>query len=330
MLRPKLIFMNRNLLILLVCTLSMSTQGQNLAWRTGVRDTSYSSAGDYKANKKKYPFIKLVADEPHANVAEQRNLVYAKVNKRSLHIDAFLPKDSPKTPAVIIIHGGGWRSGDRSQHIPLAQHLAAKGIAAFTVEYRLSTEAFYPAAVFDVKASVRWLKANARKFNIDTNKIAVLGFSAGGQLASLIGVTAGVEKLEGNLNSRKYSSSVNAVIDIDGTLSFVHPEAWETQNINSVGASAMWLGYPRTERLDLWTEASPLNYAPQNKVPFLFLNSAIVRMHAGRDEFKKIMGQKGIYTTVINFEDGPHSFCLYDPWFGPAVNHIVSFINKVL
>ncbi|WP_231425282.1 alpha/beta hydrolase [Pedobacter sp. Leaf250] len=315
--------------ILLFFLLTIDAQAQNSAWRTGVRDTSYSSQGDYRSNKKKYPFIKLVTDQPQENVKEKRNLVYSKSKDRKLHIDAFLPTQLCQTPAVIIVHGGGWRSGDRSQHIPLAQRLAARGIASFTIEYRLSTEAFYPAAVFDLKASVRWLKANADRFNIDTAKIAILGFSAGGQLASLIGVTAGVIKLEGNSGSTKYSSTVNAVINIDGTLSFIHPESWEAQNQNSINASAMWLGYPRTQRLDLWAEASPLNYAEQNKVPFLFLNSSIERMHAGRNDFQKIMDQKGIYTDLKTFKDSPHSFCLYQPWFDLMVDDIVSFIKKV-
>ena len=84
-------------------------------------------------------------------------------------------------------------------------------------------------------------------------------------------MTPDLKKLEGNLANTKFSSKVNAVIDIDGTLSFVHPESWEFQNINTnVGASAMWLGYAGTERLDLWTEASPFTYAKNNKIPFLF------------------------------------------------------------
>ena len=308
---------------------TINVHAQHLEWRTGVRDTSYSTPGDYRHNLKNFPAIKIVPEQKMPNVIEQRNLTYAKAGQRALHLDAFVPKTNVKTAAVLMVHGGGWRSGDRTQHIPLAQHLASKGIASFTVEYRLSTEAFYPAGVNDVKAAVRWLKANAKKYNVDTNKIAILGFSAGGQLAALVGVTPHVAKLEGTLGNPNYSSSVNAVIDIDGTLSFVHPESWEAQNLTNVGASAMWIGYPRTERLDLWAEASPDNYTPENKVPFLFLNSSVERMHAGRDDFRKAMDKKGIYTEVVSFKDSPHSFCLYQPWFDPMVNNITAFLNKV-
>jgi len=314
--------------LLLACF--YAAQAQHTEWRTGVRDTSYSTRSDYANNVKKYPFIKIVPDRPVPEVAEQRNLVYAQIGDRALHIDAFLPKNAThNTPAILIVHGGGWRSGDRSQHIPLAQHLAAKGIACFTVEYRLSTEAFYPGAINDLKAAVRWLHANASRFHIAPREIGVLGFSAGGELAAFMGVTNGLKKFEGDEGNLRESSAVNAVIDIDGTLSFVSPDAWETQNTNTVGASAWWIGYPRNERLDLWTEASPFTYAERNKVPFLFLNSAVERMHAGRDDFKKLMDERHVYVEIKQFPDTPHSFCLYEPWFSSVVNNITVFLKKI-
>jgi acetyl esterase/lipase len=325
-----LVKMKKHLLYILVLLCPALAAAQHTEWRTGIPDTSYNSPGDYRKNLKEYPFIRLVPPQKMAGVKEKPDLIYADAGQRPLHLDAFLPKNSKrKTAAVLIVHGGGWRSGDRSQHIPLAQHLAARGIAAFTVEYRLSTEAFYPAGLHDVKAAVRWLKANAKDLNVDTAKIALLGFSAGGQLAALAGVTGGLKKLEGEFGNPGYSSKVNAVVDIDGTLSFVHPESWEAQNTGSIGASAWWLGYPRTERLDLWKEASPFEYAAQNRTPFLFLNSSVERMHAGRDDFRKKMDSLGVYTEMISFKDSPHSFCLYEPWFDPMVKNIVYFLNKV-
>lgn len=318
-------------IILLLCTVSVSSSAQLTEWKTGIRDTSYSNALDFKKTVKYHPNIQLVKEQSSPKVIEKRNLTYADAGNRPLKIDAFLPKaKTGKFPAILIVHGGGWRSGDRSQHIPLAQQLAERGFACFTVEYRLSTEAFYPAAVHDVKAAVRWLKANAKKFNLDTAKVAILGFSAGGQLAALVGLTPGVQSLEGNVGNTKQSSSVAAVVDIDGTLSFLHGEAWETKNLESINASAKWLGYTRTQRLDLWKEASPLTYADKNNIPFLFLNSSVERMHAGRDEFTQKMDKKGIYTQVVTFDNSPHSFCLYQPWFSKTVEYIDVFLKKVL
>lgn len=332
--------------LLFIGPLALKAQQQHTKWLTGIKDTSYSNHSDYLKTLKQYVFIALVPDSCQKQVKEYRNQVYASTDKRDLHIDAFIPIPKMKhqrkpTPAVMIIHGGGWRSGDRSQHIPLAQHLAAQGIASFTVEYRLSTEAFFPAAVYDLKAAVRWLRHSAAQYNLDTGKIYALGFSAGGELAAFLGMTSEIEEFavaqttkdgKAAAGSSQYSgnsSKVNAVIDIDGTLSFVHPEASETQHPEKTGASAWWLGYRRTERLDLWQAASPLTYADHNTVPFLFLNSSVKRMHAGRDDFKKMMIQRGITVKVIEYPDTPHSFCLYRPWFPKVVSDVTAFIHQI-
>jgi acetyl esterase/lipase len=287
------------LLLIVLCTFKASAQSKE--WLTSIPDTSFNTNKDYRQNLKKYPFIKIVPDSSIVAVKESRNLVYCQIAGRQLHIDAFTPSAQEKkpVPAVIIVHGGGWRSGNRNQHIPLAQHLAALGYACFTVEYRLSTEALYPAAVNDIKSAIRWMHANSRKFNIDTNKITILGFSAGGQLAALVGITSGTDKFDADNCSKGHSSSVQAVVDIDGTLTFVAPDAWETQNAQTVNASAKWLGYKRTERIDVWTDASPLTYADNNKLPFLFLNSSVERMHAGRDTFINLMDKKHVYTQPV-------------------------------
>lgn len=302
---------------------------QRTEWLSTTPDTSYSTASDYKNNVKKFPQIKIVTQQAFNNVTENRELVYCTMGNRQLKLDAFIPKAKKKTPAIMIIHGGGWRSGSRYQHIPLAQHLAAKGFACFTVEYRLSTEALYPASVYDLKAALQWIKRNAKKYNVDTANLAVLGFSAGGHLAALVGLTPNMEKFQKGECNDATSTAVKAVVDIDGTLSFVHPEAWETQNVDKINASAKWLGYPRTENIELWTEASPLTYAGQNRTPFLFLNSSVERMHAGRTDFKQIADKNGVYVEIKEFENSPHSFCLYEPWFTPTVNTITNFLNKV-
>jgi len=320
----------RNTILLFLMLISLSAAAQNLEWRTGIPDTNYNTMKDYRQNLKHYPFIKVVPDSITPAVKEARNLVYCKIGSRDLHLDAFQPakKQKKATPAILIVHGGGWRSGNRTQHIPLAQHLAALGYTCFTVEYRLSTEALYPAAINDLKSALKWMGANAKKFNIDTSKFTVLGFSAGGQLAALAGVTSTLPIFNDSDCNKGFSGSAKAVIDIDGTLSFVHPESQEFQK-PSGGASLWWIGYTQKERFDLWKEASPFTYAEQNKVPFLFLNSAVERMHAGRDDFKKLMDQKGIYTQIISFPDTPHAFCLYRPWFEPMVKHIDTFMKKV-
>lgn len=298
---------------------------------TGKTDTSYTTYSAYKSTLKKYPDISIVPEQPSANVKEARDLVYCNTGNRNLHIDAFIPIAQPKKrkPGILIIHGGGWRSGNRTQHIPLAQRLAQAGYVAFTVEYRLSTEALYPAAIQDIKTALRWMHANAKKFNIDTGKIAVLGFSSGGQLAALTGATSGNPVFDEGNCLRNYPGTVQAVIDIDGTLSFTHPESGEGDDSRSTSAATYWFGYAKKENIQLWDQASPLTYAKQTKVPYLFLNSGVERMHAGRNDFQRILAENSIYSEVHTFEGSPHSFCLFNPWFEPTVNYIKIFLHKV-
>lgn len=320
--------MRRSFYIVCGLLFSLAVKAQTVNGITNVPDTSFNLTKEMEKVKKQHPSISL--PEITATVVEERNLDYINVGNRNLQLDAFYVKQKTKKkiPAIIIIHGGGWRSGNRTQHYALAQALALKGYPCFTPEYRLSTEAYYPAAVKDIKAAVQWIKTNAAKYAVDTNKIVVLGFSAGGQLAALVGNTNGYQQFEPNAKP-KASTNVQAIVDIDGTLSFIHPESSETKPSPNIGASEYWLGYNTTENPELWKEASPLSHAGANSLPTLFLNSSLERMHAGREDYIRILQQHNIYTEVHTFENSPHSFCLFEPWFTPTVNYIDVFLKKV-
>ncbi|KAA3437038.1 alpha/beta hydrolase [Rufibacter hautae] len=325
--------MKKHLFGFLLFFTASSAMAQMTTGLTRIRDTSFSNPGAYRQAKKYHPNanLKLVEVFKLPTVQEKRDIKYCRVGNRDLALDAFYPKKKTKapTPAILLIHGGGWRSGNREQHIPLAQRLADLGYACFTVEYRLSTEALYPAAVHDLKSAVRWVRANAKQFNLDTAKITALGFSAGGQLAALLGATNKNPIFEGENCLSKVSSQVQAVVDIDGTLSFVHPESGEGNDAKGISAATYWFGYPKKEKIALWEEASPLNQVGPTAPPFLFINSSVDRMHAGRDDFRKILDQHQIYSEVHTFPDSPHTFPLFDPWFEPMVKYIDTFLKKV-
>jgi len=323
--------MKKSVCFLTACLLFVETFSQSKAGLTGIADTSYTTYSAYTSTRKTHPDIKIVKEFHSKSVKENRNITYCNLGERKLLLDAFYPSSKTKTKraAIIIIHGGGWRSGNRTQHYPLAQRLANLGYVCFTPEYRLSTEALYPAAVHDLKAALRWIRSNAKKYNIDDRKIAVLGFSAGGQLAALLGVTTGNSKFEGTQCNLKSSSAVNAIVDLDGTLSFVHPESGEGDDTKKTSAATYWFGYSKKDNPKLWEEASPLTYVGKNTPPTLFINSSVDRMHAGRNDFLKVLNENNIYSEVKTFSDAPHSFPLFDPWFEPTVKYIDEFLNKV-
>ncbi|MES2375739.1 MAG: alpha/beta hydrolase [Bacteroidota bacterium] len=296
---------------------------------TGKKDTSFNNYTAFLSARKQYPDIKMVNYVPSAEVKERRDITYCNSANGPLHLDVLSPKKVKNAPAVLIIHGGGWRTGDRSQHLPLAVELAKAGYVAITVEYRLSTIALYPAAVNDVKAAIKWTKANAKSYGIDRDKIAILGFSAGGELAAFAGATGDMQEFEGTGGDTAENSTVKAVIDIDGILSFIHPESAEGDDSRSISAATYWFGYGKKEKPELWESASSLTYAAKSRVPILFLNSSADRMHAGRDDMIKILNQNNVYTEVHAFAGSPHTFCLFEPWFTPTVKYTVDFLHKI-
>ncbi|MBD2716873.1 alpha/beta hydrolase [Microvirga sp. STR05] len=295
------------------------------------RDTSFTVHSAYVKAKKQHPDISIARPLVPRGVRAQTNLTYCLQGSRALQLDVFYPKAKRRQqfPAVLLIHGGGWRSGDRSQHVPLAQQLAGRGFVAVTAEYRLSTEATYPAAVQDLKAAIRWLRANARTYAIDTTRVAVWGFSAGGQLAALVGSTNGNLLFEAGSCHRTHSSAVQAIVDVDGILAFLHPESGEGNDSKSTSAATYWFGSNKLTRPDLWQQASALSHAGASTPPMLFINSGVDRMHAGRDDMMRQLTALGIYTEVHSFPEAPHPFPLFNPWFQPTLEYTVSFLNKV-
>lgn len=316
------------------CVICFLCVKMNAQLRTGITnkpDTSYTTLSAYQYSKNDNPNIKIVEAFNYSDVDIKKNISYCSIGDRKLLLDAFTPKQSSvKRIAIIMIHGGGWRSGNRTQHWPLAESLAHLGYVCFTPEYRLSTEALFPAAVYDIKATIRWVKVNASTYNIDTSKIVIAGFSAGGELAAFMATTGNMPLFEGPQCNTGVGTHVNALIDIDGTLSFVHPESGESiDSAGRISAGTYWFGYNKKDNPGMWLVASPLTYVNHTAPPTLFLNSSVARMHAGRDDYIKTLNEYGTYTEVHGFDDAPHSFPLFYPWFDPMLKYINDFLKKV-
>lgn len=300
------------------------------------RDTSFTPYQAWIKIQKDFPEARIVKPQLPAGVQSESDVVYATLpntpyGKRELHFDLFSPEKPGKYPVLLLIHGGGWRSGNKSMDIPLAQQIAAKDYVTAAVEHRLSPEALYPAAVYDVKAAVRFLRVNARKYNIDPDKIAIMGSSAGGQLAALVGMTANVKKFEGDEGNNGVSAKVQAIIDMDGILDFTDPnESAKDTDPTRRSAGAYWFGATYKEAPEKWIEASPIQYVGKNTPPMLFINSALPRFHFGRDSVIAILNKHKIYTEVHTIENTPHPFWLFYPWFGPTVKYMTDFLDKTL
>lgn len=318
------------IMVVLIPT-SLIVSAQSTVGVTSIPDTSFTTYSAYTGAKKKFPDVQIAKEIHTKTIKENRNIIYCTNGKRNLQLDVFYPaeKSKDKHIAIMIIFGGGWRSGNRAQHYPLAQHLADLGYVCITPDYTLSTEALYPAAVYDLKAAIRWIRANTKKYKIDALKIAVAGFSAGGELAAFLATTNNIPAFKGRDCNKKESSVVNALIDMDGTLSFVHPESGESDDSKKTSSSTYWFGYSRKDNFKLLEDASPLTHVDKNTPPTLFINSSVDRMHAGRNDFIEVLNKYGIYSDVKTFSNSPHSFPLFHPWFDPTVKYIDEFLKKV-
>ncbi|MEI6714652.1 MAG: alpha/beta hydrolase [Verrucomicrobiota bacterium] len=145
----------------------------------------------------------------------ERGVEFSNPDEQHLQVNIAQPEGPGPFPAIVCIHGGGFRAGKRESYDALCLTLAKQGFVAITVTYRLAPTYPFPAAVQDCKTAVRWLRANADKYHVDPKRIGATGGSAGGHLAQFLGVTADVPEFEGSgyLNQ---SSAVNCVVNYYG------------------------------------------------------------------------------------------------------------------
>lgn len=298
-----------------------------------LRDNYFTLETATKKVQRLYPFAKPVPAVLPSGVRSRRDLVYSRVGRRALTIDVFEPEDSGigNRPCVLFIHGGAWRSGNKSMEWPLAMHIASRGYVTATVEYRLSPEAKYPAAVRDLKTALRWLREQALVFRIDTTMIAVSGCSSGGHLAALIGSTNGRSDFDEGREYRNHSSEVEAVINIDGDVDLAKSEAIAKDTAKGqLSSEAQWLGGRFSDVPGIWKEASPITYVSSSMPPILFLNSSLEGYHAGRDDMMSRLKELGVRSETVTFAATPHPFWLFHPWFEKTVDTIADFLRRTL
>jgi pectinesterase len=319
------LYMTKILIKLILIPVLLSLNFSDVVAQDFPQDTSYTLQSAYQKYVKDYPDIKLVDQQLEDQLQIHNNIIYKNTGKRDLYLDVYQPKKINKSlPGVLIVHGGGWISGNKSMMKQIAMELAHQGYVAVAVEYRLSPEAQYPAAIYDVKIALKWMRDHASDYQINTEKIAVLGTSAGGQIAALVATTQHQAQFEDPADSSSSSTSVQALVDVDGVLAFIHPVSEEGR------VAGLWLGGNQKEERDTWMEASALTHADQNTPPTLFIGSAYPRFLAGRKEMTAILDKHNIYNQTYLLEGAPHSFWLFHPWFEQVMSQVVSFLDATL
>lgn len=243
------------------------------------------------------------------NVEIVKDVVYGEVDGIKLYLDIVKPKEiTGKLPVIVFVHGGAWKSGDKQSGTYRLIQFAQKGYFCTSINYRLSGIAKFPAQIEDTKCAIRFLKANAEKYNIDPDKIGAWGLSAGGHLVSLLGVTADIKEFEGKGGWEGYSSKVNAVCDWFGPSDFlIGFEKSENPGSAYMVISELLGGFIE-ELKEKAKRASPVYYVNKNCPPFLI-------MHGDKDNVVPFIQSKVLYeklkennvpVTLVKIKDGGH------------------------
>lgn len=302
--------------------------------------------------------IPLLAAKPaNLNLERRYNLTYATEGRTALQLDFVAPKTSGPHPCVVCLHGGAWKAGSRKdlstpalwadfgiagalpraagtrditaplrtkrEPASLLDVLASQGFAAASVSYRLAPKNKFPTQIRDVKTAVRYLRAHAKELNIDPDRIAALGFSAGGHLASLLGTCSEVPEFEGELYAEQ-SSRVCGVVNFFGPADLTLYT--QTPGIEQAFMVPL-LGTASRDDLDVYKKASPIEHVSADDPPFLHIHGTVdllvPMIHSERLHAK--MKQAGVSSELMPMAGKGHG------WFGPeaavSTARAIQFLN---
>lgn len=260
------------------------------------------------------------------------DLTYAQYGTRKMLADIFVPSGDGPHPAVLILHGGGWSSGDKIKFRAMALDLARRGYVTMAASYRLSGEAKFPANIQDCHAAIRFLRAHAKDYQADPERIGVVGGSAGGHLAGLLATTPDVAALQGDGGNAGISSTVQAAVVMSGPMEIATGSVAERSLMKDLPKPyAVWLfGGSVEEMPEAYALADAHQHIDKNTPPILF-------QYGGKEDPSKIdpslkkLQQLGIPTKVLsNYKDGKHGCWNRHPWFTPMLDDIDAWFREHL
>ncbi len=270
----------------------------------------------------------------HAEVEQFENLVYAKYGDRELTLDLYRPKGlTEPLPAIVCIHGGGWRTGSKENFGRFARLFAENNYIAVSINYRLSEEAPFPAHIMDCKAAVRWLRANAEKYGVDPDRIGATGHSAGGHLAALLATSAGVEALEGDGGNAGFSSAIQVAVPMGAQSDL------ETDRIRSMTAQSgadIWhkfLNGPLDGNLELYQLASPRRHLDPSDPPMMFITGDKDNLDTRAVPIRGDMQRMNIASGLLVIPGAGHGFLSQKGekwWSEMAMSATTCFFDSIL
>lgn len=269
-------------------------------------------------------------------VAIQKDVPYL-APERAEKLDLYLPADRPagvRSPAIVIIHGGGWSSGDkaRQREFVSGTTFAQAGYVAVSIEYMKEAGKRWPLNLHDCKNAVRWLRVNADRLQIDAAHIGVIGGSAGGHLALMVAYTTGVKELEPDGPYPRVSDRVQAVVDMYGVTNLLTRQATEKNGTpNGQLRDAGLFPDKRGEHVERWRLASPVFHVRKDSPPTLILHGT-ADATVDRDqsyELAKRLEEVGVPHRLMMLPGIGHTFALLDKGVDVRAD-VVGFFDRCL
>ena len=255
-------------------------------------------------------------------------LTYTRYGDRELQLDLHRPAQrGAPLPAIVCLHGGGWFTAERGSQTQLAQALAARGYVTVTIDYRLSGEAKFPAAIHGTKAAVRWLRANAATYGIDPAAIGVTGISAGGHLAALLATSGGVTALEGEGGHATHSSAVQAAVALGAQSDFETPQIRDLSDKPEDPHYRPFLGGSQRAQPALYALASPRHHLDRTDPPLAFVTGELDDASTRAGDTRRDLMRLGIATGLTVIPQAPHAFLGQQRAFDLAVNATAAFFT---
>lgn len=249
--------------------------------------------------------INPIPDDLPASTVFIPDVQFGEADGRPLLLDILRPDPVPvkPMPAVIWIHGGAWLFGGKATKRNYM--LAANGFFTVSITYRFSKQDPFPAQIHDVKAAVRWLRANAQQYNINPEHIGAWGHSAGGHLASLLGTSYDIPELEGDSGSPGYSSRIQAVVPMSGPSDFL--QMGGTHN-DADSPEAQLVGGPVWDRQEMVRMANPITYVRRDAPPFLLIHGDedTVVPYNQSELLYDALCKAGVEATLLTVHGGDH------------------------
>lgn len=268
-----------------------------------------------------------VRAEDKVEVDYKPDVTYAVLDGEPLQLDLATPKglDHP-VPAIVVIHGGGWMAGKRQDMSQIAKRIAAHGYVAATVSYRFAPKHRFPAQIEDVKAAVRYLRANAKDLHIDPQAIGATGISAGGHLSLMLGLLDSGDGMEGSGGNPEQSSKVQAVVNFVGPVNLARDSYTPVQT----EILTAWVGGDPKEKQDELKKGSPITYVNKGDAPtlcFYGTKDALVSTDQAH-EIAEALTKAGVEGRVELLLGAGHVWT--GPELGRTLDETVAFFDKHL